>query len=50
MEALKEGFRPEFLNRIDEIIIFDYLDKPEIKKIIDLELIKVGNRLKNKKI
>jgi ATP-dependent Clp protease ATP-binding subunit ClpB len=50
MEALREEFRPEFLNRIDEIIIFNYLDKPEIKKIVDLELIKVGQRLKNKKI
>ena len=50
MAALKENFRPEFLNRIDEIIIFNYLGKPEIKKIVDLELEKVAERLKNKKI
>jgi len=50
MAALKENFRPEFLNRIDEIIIFNYLGKLEIKKIVDLELAKVGERLKNKKI
>jgi len=50
MEALREEFRPEFLNRIDEIIIFDYLKKPEIKKIVDLELEKVANRLANKNI
>ncbi len=50
IEALKEEFRPEFLNRIDEIIIFNYLQKPEIKKIVDLELEKVANRLKNKNI
>jgi len=50
IEALKEEFRPEFLNRIDEIIIFNYLRKPEIKKIVDLELEKVANRLKNKNI
>jgi len=50
MAALKENFRPEFLNRIDEIIIFNYLGKPEIKKIVDLELSKVAERLKNKKI
>ena len=50
MEALKENFRPEFLNRIDEIIIFNYLGKPEIRKIVDLELSKVQDRLKNKKI
>ena len=48
--ALKENFRPEFLNRIDEIIIFNYLGKPEIKKIVDLELAKVAQRLENKKI
>ena len=50
MDALKETFRPEFLNRIDEIIIFDYLGKEEIKKIVDLELKKVEDRLKNKEI
>jgi len=50
MAALKENFRPEFLNRIDEIIIFNYLGKLEIKKIVDLELAKVAERLKSKKI
>ncbi|MBU0546707.1 AAA family ATPase [Patescibacteria group bacterium] len=50
MEALKEKLRPEFLNRIDEIIIFNYLGKPEIEKIVDLELDKVADRLKGKKI
>ena len=48
--VLKEKFRPEFLNRIDEIIIFNYLSKNEIKKIVELELQKVKNRLKNRKI
>ncbi|MFH1656402.1 MAG: AAA family ATPase [Candidatus Nealsonbacteria bacterium] len=50
MDSLKDGFRPELLNRIDEIIIFNYLGKPEIKKIVDLELEKVVQRLKNKNI
>jgi len=50
LEALKEQFRPEFLNRIDEIIIFNYLGKSEIKKIVDLELKKVKDRLEDKKI
>ncbi len=50
LTALKENFRPEFLNRIDEIIIFNYLRKPEIKKITDLELQKVIKRLVQKKI
>jgi len=50
MEALREEFRPEFLNRIDEVIIFNYLGKSEIKKIVELELVKISQRLKNKKI
>ncbi|OHA67127.1 MAG: ATP-dependent chaperone ClpB [Candidatus Wildermuthbacteria bacterium RIFCSPHIGHO2_02_FULL_47_12] len=50
MSALKEEFRPEFLNRIDEIIIFNYLGKEEIKKIVELELAKVAERLAKKGI
>ncbi|MAF42747.1 MAG: type VI secretion system ATPase TssH [Parcubacteria group bacterium] len=50
MEVLKEQFRPEFLNRIDEIIIFNHLGKPEIKKIVELELKKVVDRLLTKKV
>ena len=50
MEALKNTFRPEFLNRIDEIVIFNYLQKPEISKIVDLELAKVEKRLLAKEI
>ena len=50
MDSLKESFRPEFLNRIDETVIFNYLKKPEIKKIVDLELAKVEKRLEAKEI
>ncbi len=50
LSALRENFRPEFLNRIDEIIIFNYLGKEEIKKIVDLEMEKVAERLKRKRI
>ncbi|MDD4358656.1 MAG: AAA family ATPase [Candidatus Pacebacteria bacterium] len=50
INALKEQFRPEFLNRIDEIVIFDYLGKNEIKQIVDLELSKVEKRLNKKDI
>ncbi|MBI2452664.1 MAG: AAA family ATPase [Parcubacteria group bacterium] len=45
MAALKEEFRPEFLNRIDEVIIFNYLTKKEITRIVELELAKVEGRL-----
>lgn len=50
MSVLKEHFRPEFLNRIDEIIIFNYLGKEEMKKIVDLELRKIEDRLLQKNI
>ena len=43
--ALKKAFSPEFLNRIDDIIIFNNLEKDDIRKIIDLELSKLYGRL-----
>ena len=48
--SLKDQFRPEFLNRIDEIVIFNYLKTPEIKSIVDLEMSKVEKRLQAKEI
>ena len=45
MTALREQFRPEFLNRVDEVIIFDYLGTEEIKKILELEIAKVAKRM-----
>jgi ATP-dependent Clp protease ATP-binding subunit ClpB len=49
-DSLRDAFRPEFLNRIDEIVIFNYLQKEQIKKIVDLEMSKVEKRLANKEI
>ncbi len=46
-EALKKTFRPEFLNRIDDTIIFNHLSKENINKIVELELEKVVKRMKN---
>ena len=43
--ALKKAFAPEFLNRIDDIIIFNSLEQQDIRKIIDLELSKLYGRL-----
>ena len=50
MAALKESFRPEFLNRVDETIIFNYLGQAEINKIVDIQLSKVIQRLSQKDI
>jgi len=44
--VLKETFRPEFLNRVDEIIVFTELSKDELKKIIDLMLMEVEEDVK----
>ncbi len=43
--ALKKAFSPEFLNRIDDIVIFNSLEQTDIRKIIDLELGKLYGRL-----
>ncbi|WP_298001399.1 ATP-dependent chaperone ClpB, partial [uncultured Akkermansia sp.] len=48
MEALRGHFRPEFLNRIDEIIIFDRLTAEELKGIVDIQLQRVRKRLEAK--
>ena len=50
LDALKETFRPEFLNRIDEIITFDSLNNDELLQIIDIMLNDTRNALKNKNI
>jgi len=49
-DSLKDQFRPEFLNRIDEIVIFNYLKKDHVKQIVDLEMNKVEKRLAAKEI
>jgi len=48
-QSLKETFKPEFLNRIDEIITFNYLGQQEIRQIVDLELTKLEKRLAKEK-
>ena len=50
MEALKEYFRPEFLNRLDDILIFDILSAQNIRKIVDIQIAHVRERLKSKEI
>jgi len=50
LDALRRTFRPEFLNRIDEIIIFNSLGPEEIKKIVGIQMNYLIKRLKNNKI
>jgi len=50
MDALKDHFRPEFLNRIDEIIVFDILSQEALKEIVNLRIKVVKDRLSAKGI
>jgi ATP-dependent Clp protease ATP-binding subunit ClpB len=49
-ELLKQSFRPEFLNRIDETVIFNRLGKAEIGKIVEIQLQRLAARLGDRKI
>jgi ATP-dependent Clp protease ATP-binding subunit ClpB len=50
MDALQAHFRPEFLNRVDEIIIFDRLTEDDLKKIVEIQLKRLSKRLEQQKI
>lgn len=50
IEALKAQFRPEFLNRVDEIIIFHQLSRDQIKQIVDLQFAQLKKRLADRNI
>ena len=50
LEALKDNFRPEFLNRLDEIIVFDVLSEESLKEIVNLRIKVVMDRLAGKGI
>ncbi|MDD3580307.1 MAG: ATP-dependent chaperone ClpB [Desulfobacca sp.] len=50
MEALRFHFKPEFLNRVDDIIIFHRLDRDHLRKIVDLQLARLAQRLQEHQI
>jgi len=50
MEETKRVFKPEFLNRLDDIIVFHTLSKEMLTRIVDLEVAKVASRIKDKEI
>jgi len=50
MEAVRQHFRPEFLNRVDEIIIFNPLSREQIKAIVDIQLERLRKRLAERRI
>jgi ATP-dependent Clp protease ATP-binding subunit ClpC len=50
MDEAKKTFRPEFLNRLDDLVVFRALTKPDLIQILDLEINKVVERLKHKRL
>ena len=50
MEEVKKTFKPEFLNRVDDIIVFKSLTKENLHDIVELEIADVVKRLKNRQI
>src|SRR5699024_5130535 len=50
MEEMKRSFRPEFLNRLDEIVMFKPLQREEVFRIIDLQIDEIEERLQDRQI
>ena len=50
LEVLRQGFRPEFLNRVDEVVVFHPLTKDELRQIVDIQLNRLRARLEDRKI
>jgi ATP-dependent Clp protease ATP-binding subunit ClpB len=49
-DVLKKTFKPEFLNRIDEVVVFHMLSREHLKKIVDIQLGYLADRLKDRKM
>ena len=50
LEVLRQSFRPEFLNRVDEIVVFRPLNKEELRSIVDIQMGRLRKRLADRKI
>jgi ATP-dependent Clp protease ATP-binding subunit ClpB len=50
MEALRTAFRPEFLNRVDDIVLFNPLGRAQLEKIVDLQLVRVATLLASRSV
>jgi ATP-dependent Clp protease ATP-binding subunit ClpB len=50
MDDVRRAFRPEFLNRLDEIVVFQRLEKAEVRRIVDLQLTRFAERLANRSL
>src|SRR5215472_5528971 len=50
LDALRGAFRPEFLNRVDDIIVFNTLTREHLAEIVEIQLVNVGQLLKDRKL
>ncbi|HEX6060389.1 MAG TPA: AAA family ATPase, partial [Gemmatimonadaceae bacterium] len=50
MGELRGHFRPEFLNRVDEIVVFHSLDRAQVREIVDIQLVRLQRRLADRKL
>jgi ATP-dependent Clp protease ATP-binding subunit ClpB len=50
LDILRRSFRPEFLNRVDEIVVFHPLSKEQLREIVDIQLMRLRQRLEERKI
>jgi ATP-dependent Clp protease ATP-binding subunit ClpB len=50
MNAVRAAFKPEFLNRLDDVIVFDSLSSEELSRIVDLQVARLGSRLSGRRL
>jgi ATP-dependent Clp protease ATP-binding subunit ClpA len=50
MEDVRKVFRPEFINRLDEIVVFDRLNREELRQIVDIQLKQLESRLSRREL
>jgi ATP-dependent Clp protease ATP-binding subunit ClpB len=50
LEVLRQSFRPEFLNRVDEVVVFHPLTRDELRQIVDVQMVRLRQRLEERKI
>jgi ATP-dependent Clp protease ATP-binding subunit ClpB len=50
LDILRQSFRPEFLNRVDEIVVFHPLTKEQLRQIVEIQLVRLRKRLEERKI
>jgi ATP-dependent Clp protease ATP-binding subunit ClpB len=50
LDIMRQSFRPEFLNRVDEIVVFHPLTKDQLRQIVEIQLVRLRKRLEERKI